>query len=435
MKKIIIAACLLLVTAISFAQSGTNSPYSQFGMGLLNDQSTGFNRAMSGLGYGFHEHNQVNVKNPASYSALDSLTFILDAAVGLQVTNFNENGNKKNAKNADIEYAVAAFRLARRLGLSFGVLPYSNVGYNYSNTSNVNAFQNTQGTNATYTNTYSGDGGVHEVFLGMGWEPIRHFSIGFNAGYIWGDINRTVINSYSDSYVNTLSKYYKTRVKGYRLNFGAQYTQPIGKKDEVTLGVVYEPGHKTSSDPLCYIVSSNSQLSVNDTATYSIKKGISLPDVIGAGLMWNHAGQLRLGFDYKLEKWGSISTPELVTNNGSTSFQMVGGEMKDRSRYTFGGEFCKGERSMRFLNRAHYRAGVSYSPSYQKINGMDGPKELTASLGFGIPIINNYNNRSMLNITGQWINRSASNFIKENTFMITIGLTFNERWFAKFKVQ
>ena len=93
MKKIIIAACLLWVSALSFAQSGTNSPYSQLGLGLLSDQSTGFNRAMSGLGYGFHEHNQVNVKNPASYSALDSLTFILDAAVGLQVTNFNENGN------------------------------------------------------------------------------------------------------------------------------------------------------------------------------------------------------------------------------------------------------------------------------------------------------------------------------------------------------
>ena len=426
---------MMLVTAMSFAQSGTNSPYSQFGLGLLNDQSTGFNRAMSGLGYGFREHNQVDVKNPASYSALDSLTFLLDAAVGLQVTNFNENGKKKNAKNADIEYAVAAFRVARHLGLSFGILPYSNVGYSYSNTANVNAFQNTQGVNATYTNTYAGDGGVHEVFLGMGWEPIRHFSIGFNAGYLWGEINRTVINSYSDSYVNTLSKYYKTRVKGYRLNFGAQYTQPIGKKDNVTLGAVYEPGHKTSSDPTCYIISSNSQLAVNDTATYSIKKGISLPDVIGAGLMWEHNGQLRLGFDYKLEKWGSISTPELVTGNGATEFKLVAGEMKDRSRYTFGGEFCKGERSMRFLSRVHYRAGVSYSPSYQKINGMDGPKELSASIGFGIPIINTYNNRSMLNITGQWINRSATNLIKENTFMITIGLTFNERWFAKFKVQ
>ena len=66
MKKIIIAACLLAVSVSVFAQSGTNSPYSQFGLGLLNDQSTGFNRGMNGVGLGFHDHNQVNVKNPAS---------------------------------------------------------------------------------------------------------------------------------------------------------------------------------------------------------------------------------------------------------------------------------------------------------------------------------------------------------------------------------
>lgn len=78
---------------------------------------------------------------------------------------------------------------------------------------------------------------------------------------------------------------------------------------------------------------------------------------------------------------------------------------------------------------------MSYVPSYQTINGVDGPKEVSASVGFGIPIINTYNNRSILNITASWINRSATNLIKENTFMFTLGLTFNERWFAKFKVE
>ena len=235
--------------------------------------------------------------------------------------------------------------------------------------------------------------------------------------------------------MNTLSKYYKTKVKGYKLTLGAQYTQPIGKKDELTLGVIYEPGHKTSSDPECLVISSNSQTSVQDTTRYTIKDGISLPDVYGAGLMWNHNGQLKIGFDYRLEKWGSISLPEYSVTNNVASFSLVKGEMKDRSKFTLGGDFCKGERDMHFLNRVHYRAGFSYSPSYLKINGVDGPHEISASLGLGIPIVNYWNNRSVLNITAQWINRSATNLIKENTFMFTIGLTFNERWFSKFKVE
>ena len=80
-------------------------------------------------------------------------------------------------------------------------------------------------------------------------------------------------------------------------------------------------------------------------------------------------------------------------------------------------------------------AGASYATPYYKINGQDGPSEISVSAGLGIPIMNSYNNRSMLNISGQWVRTSAKNFIKENTFRINIGLTFNERWFMKWKVD
>ena len=40
-----------------------------------------------------------------------------------------------------------------------------------------------------------------------------------------------------------------------------------------------------------------------------------------------------------------------------------------------------------------------------------------------------------LNISGQVVNRSADNMIKETMFRLNIGLTFNERWFAKWKVE
>jgi hypothetical protein len=82
-----------------------------------------------------------------------------------------------------------------------------------------------------------------------------------------------------------------------------------------------------------------------------------------------------------------------------------------------------------------YRAGVGMATPYYYINGQEGPKELSASLGFGIPIMNGYNNRSILNISGQFVRRSADNLIKESMFRINIGFTFNERWFAKWKVE
>jgi putative outer membrane protein len=60
---------------------------------------------------------------------------------------------------------------------------------------------------------------------------------------------------------------------------------------------------------------------------------------------------------------------------------------------------------------------------------------MSASIGFGIPIINPYNNRSFLNVSAQWVRSTAKNYIQENVFRINVGLTFNELWFKKWKLE
>ncbi|MCI6075102.1 MAG: hypothetical protein MR712_06940, partial [Bacteroidales bacterium] len=65
LAKALFAAFLSSVAAQGLAQSGTNSPYSQFGLGTLAQQASGFNRGMNGLAIGFHDGNQVNYINPA----------------------------------------------------------------------------------------------------------------------------------------------------------------------------------------------------------------------------------------------------------------------------------------------------------------------------------------------------------------------------------
>ena len=55
MKKIYITACFVMVALATYAQSGTNSPYSQYGWGVHADQTSGFNRGMNGVGIAFQE--------------------------------------------------------------------------------------------------------------------------------------------------------------------------------------------------------------------------------------------------------------------------------------------------------------------------------------------------------------------------------------------
>jgi len=427
---------LLLFSAFATgadAQSGTNSPYSQYGLGVLSDQTSGFNRGMNGLGLALREHNQVNYVNPASYSAMDSLTFIFDVGFTGQLTNFSENGVRKNAKNADFEYAVAGFRAFRHVGVGFGIIPFTNIGYNYSSSANIGS------SSTTYTNTYSGEGGIHQVFLGVGWEPLRGLSVGANVSYLWGDYSRSVVNSYSDAYINTLTKSYSANVKSYKLDFGAQYAAKVGKKDVVTVGVTFSPGHSIDGEPQCVVQSANSQTGVtlSDTLPHSgdAKVYLKIPTMYGAGISWNHANVWKLGFDYSVQKWGSVDYPYYQVNGNTPEYVMKSGIYQDRSKFTLGGEYCPQEFGRNFFKRIHYRAGASYATPYYKVNGVDGPKEISVSAGFGIPIINGYNNRSILNISGQWTRTGVSGLIQENTFRINIGLTFNERWFMKWKVE
>ena len=60
MNKILASFVLATMTTSAFAQSNTNSPYSQFGLGDLTDQSVGFNKGMNGVGLAMRRGNEVN---------------------------------------------------------------------------------------------------------------------------------------------------------------------------------------------------------------------------------------------------------------------------------------------------------------------------------------------------------------------------------------
>lgn len=430
MKRIFCAFLLAAISITAMAQSGTNSPYSMYGLGALADQTSGFNRGMNGLGLGFREHNQVNFLNPASYSSIDSLSFIFDAGLSGQITNFQENGKKVNAKNADFEYVVAGFRAFKHFGISFGLIPYSNVGYQYQNTQQVSP-----GSTVTSTTSYSGRGGLHQVYIGFGWELVKGLSIGANASYLWGNYTRSVLNTYSDSYVNTLSRIYTANVHNYKLDVGLQYAARFSKSDQLTLGLAYSLGHKFNANPKCEIVSSNPQTQVSYSKAYTADDALELPTSYSVGLAWDHKRQWKVGVDYNLQKWADVVYPLYTNVNNVPQYSAATGQFKDRHKLTLGAELCPGETARNFFKRVHYRAGISYVTPYLIINGTEGPKEMSASLGLGIPVMNGINNRSILNISAQWVRMDSKTLLKENTFRINIGLTFNERWFAKWKVD
>lgn len=415
-----------MVAVGSLAQSGTNSPYSQYGLGVLADQSQGFSRGMNGAALGVRQGNLVNTLNPASYSAVDSMTMIFDVGMSGQVTNFKEGAMKVNANNANFEYAVGLFRLLKGIGVSFGVLPYSNVGYKYATSSYLDR------TNGTVTETYSGSGGLHQAFLGVGARVLPGLSVGANVAFLWGSIDRSVASS-STTYINSLSKSYSASVSSYSLDMGLQYSLPLSRKNALTLGAKVGLGHKLGADAECQITNANTS-GTRDTTSLVAANSLELPMTYGLGVAWSHGGSLLVDADVTLQQWGKTAFPayQAATNSYAARSDI----MKDRWKLAVGADYVPDAMSNRnYLKRVHYRIGAGFATPYYKINGADGPKELSISAGFGLPLQNVWNNRSVLNISAQWVHTSAKDLIVENTFRINVGLTFNERWFFKWKID
>ena len=420
-----IMGCLLLMAAtVTAAASGTSSPYSQYGLGVIADQSQGGNRAMNGVGIALRHGQQVNTLNPASYAVVDSMTMLFDMGLSGQITNYKEGGTRVNSKNGNFEYAVGAFRAAKGVGVSFGLLPLTNVGYDYSTTQTLPEM------NLAIPVSYTGSGGLHQAYVGAGWQILPQLAIGANISYLWGSMTRSVVSSASSAIYN-VSKVFSSSVSNYKLDLGAQWVQRLGRKDVATVGAIVGIGHKLGADAEMTAVTSS-----GDGETQTIGNALKLPMSYGVGVAVCHANSLTLAVDGQLQQWGKLQFPQ---ENSAGRYVMADGLMKDRMKLTAGVEWLPstnnvGMSGRKFFKRIRYRAGVGYATPYYYINGQEGPKELSASAGFGI-LLSGWLSRSVLNLSGQWTRTSATGLITENTYRLNIGITFNERWFAKWKVE
>ena len=419
-KHTLCALLLTMVTGTAIAQNNTNSPYTRYGYGDLSDQSFGNSKAMGGIAFGLRDGAQINPLNPASYTAIDSLTFLFEGGVSLQNMNVSGGGVKLNAKNSSFDYLAMQFRLHPRIAMSVGLLPFSNVGYSVSDSKDENG--------VSQTRSFTGDGGLHQLYGGIGVKVLKNLSLGVNASYFWGDITRTrtiiyPATSESYSYVQQIG----VSVSDYKLDFGAQYTQELSKKHSVTIGAVFSPKHKLNND---YTITTQA----STTNSNDLDATLELPNMFGVGFTYNYDRRLTVGVDYSLQQWSKAKFGVAATDDATRAEFEETYAYNDRHKISVGAEYIPNLIGRSYLSHIKYRLGAYYTTPYYKIDGKKAAREYGVTAGFGLPVPRS---RSILSISGQFVRVSGqeTNFVNENIFRVSIGLTFNERWFFKRRVE
>ncbi len=423
-KKILFSVIFAIAYMCTFAQSSTNSPYTRFGFGDLSDQVFTSNAAMGGVGNALRSSRHINPMNPASYTSVDSLSFMFDIGFSMKSSNYEENGIKANARNSSFDYLAIQFRLHPRLGMAIGFTPYSTVGYNFSSTNSVS-----NSNSVSVTNKYTGNGGTNYVFAGLGYKILKNLSFGANIGYLYGSQEYSTTATLSNNGDYTIN-YRNLNVKSYKLDLGLQYTQPLDKNNSITLGLTYGLGHKLSSTEVTgtQVTDGSSYSSTNEKTDYD---GYGIPSTYGVGLAYQFKNNLTVCLDYTLQEWSKVK----LSN--------VAGMYNNRSKIAAGVEYTPDHIGRNFFKRISYRAGAYYNSPYIKIpndvNGSsfsDGAKEIGVTAGLGFPL-SLFQRKTVLSITGQYVNLSPSNsnLMSENRFVLKIGLTLNEPWFMKWRVN
>lgn len=415
-KSILTAAALTLASASATlsAQNNTDSPYSRFGYGILNDHATSAQRAMGGVGYGMNNGRQINPMNPASYAAIDTLTFLFDMGVDLKSLHLKQNDEKGNKLTGGLDYMTMQFPLGKYMGGSVGLIPYSEVGYSFGEKI-VNGEE-----------AHQGHGTINELYFGVSGKLFKGFTVGANFSYMFGNLVNDTYLTTSNSSTTLFERVLE--VRDFDLRLGAQYSFDLGAKQRATIGVVYSPGKDFRGKTYGVYYDVTTTTNKPDTVGYSHLKGnYSRPATFGVGFNYQWNNRFMAEIDYTYQPWRNAKCG-VIEGFEATRFA-------NRQKVNFGFQYLPDARGS-YWKRIRYRVGALYNRDYVMV-GDNNVNDLGLSVGFGLPAPINRFTKTVVNIGFEYRHRQSSpvKLVTENYFQVTLGINFNELWFWQNKIQ
>ncbi len=406
-KKSIIISCLFL-SLVSFGQEGTSSPYSFYGIGDIRFKGALENRSMAGLAIA-PDSIHINFQNPAGYSDLKLTSFSLGGTYN--TTSQKTNTQSGSVRRTTLDYMAVGLPLGK-LGMGFGLIPYSSVGYKIQ-TISEDATQNSK--------RMDGTGGLNKVFLGFGYKLGANLSVGADAQYNFGKIKTTsfVIDSNT---TNGTSEVNTAILSGINFNLGLMYQTKITKKMSLYSSLSYTPESALASQNTREIAISGDNPSKLEDA-----RSLKLPSKLSFGAGVGEIRKWLLGAEVNLQSTGNLVNFYNEVNN--PSFNVVYGK---GSKYSIGGYFIPNYKSYTsYFKRITYRGGLKYEKTGLVINS-ESIDDMGFTLGIGMPLSGTFSNINFGFELGKK-GTTAAKLVQENYANLNIGFSLNEKWFEKRK--
>ena len=410
MYKYLIVAVTLLVSLGSFAQEGTTSPYSFYGLGELKFKGTVENRSMGGISM-LSDSIHLNLQNPAGLSRLKLVTYAIGGSY--KSNKLATDFQTESLSTGTLDYLAIGIPMGKFAG-SFGLLPYTSVGYKLKSSENE---ENRQ---------YTGSGGVNKVFMALAYSVTPELSLGVDVSYNFGKVENTVfIENGLDLSTGRIDN---SAISGFNFNFGAQYKTMVSTNLELSSAISFTPKTDLTTENTRELFTilvnpdTGGQVIIDKRDLPVANAAITLPSKLTLGMGIGKPKNWFMGGEYTNLKTSKFSNPT-TSNITNVSF-------KDASSIKFGGYFIPQYNSFsNYWKRVVYKAGIRFEETGLQINGED-INEFGISFGVSLPVGKVFSNVNLGLEVGR---RGTKNqgLVQENFFNTFISLSLNDKWFQK----
>ena len=432
-ERIFLTMVFLVISFCVSAQDGTYgaySPYSIFGIGDISKEGTAYNKSMGGVGIANRNHRFINILNPAAVTARDTLSFMADFGL-VQDNTVYRQGDIRSAHNTfNIYDFVMTFPIYRSSAFKVGLMPYSDIGYDFSSVETDPSIIGNTG-NITYSS--NGAGSVYQAFFGAGVTFWKKLSIGADAIYYFGNLDKITKMKYADESYRSLNSGSELTVRGVTGKFGLQFEQKLGGNVSMIVGATYKLGTGMKGYSTNYRYAD--QASVTDSLRHTVDtlaaSGLRFADEIAVGIALKGGEKWTAEFDYIRSDWsrsGLDRAPGFKVN-GESNFSTTVSQS-----FRAGFEIVPNINDIRYyLKTCSYRFGVYYDQAYYKLDG-NNVNSMGITLGMTLPVFKLYNGISLGMDIGQRAS-TRNGMIRERYAKFVIGFNIHDIWFRKVQYQ
>ena len=427
MIKSIMAFLLVCLSGVAFAQADVDSPYSLFGMGQVRDKAMnvrlkgmgGTTNAMFGVG--------INAENPASYAKIDSLAFLFDAGLYFKASTFRTSSLSERSANASFDHISMAFGLTSWWKLALGAQPYSTAGYTMVVNDNDPEVGN-------YATRFKGSGGLNQAYVGTAFKLGKHFALGANVYYVFGNTKSETTLYFPDSlYMIGSRRNLDLMVSSFMFDYGVLYNTAVSDDINLSVGLTYNQKVNLKGEQTYFVRSIEEDMDTDveyliDTVAYGTSTTkTTMPQGIGVGVALQKNDRWTLSADFNWMQWSKFAR------------QGAAESLQDSWNVAVGGEYIPRHTSITgYFSRVTYRFGGLYEHGFVRLLGNDGDyhsiNKVGITAGMSLPLPRTLSKVNIAFEVGQYGTREGG-LIQERYAKASVGVSVHELWFMKRKYK